>query len=462
MTVLVLLPMPQAQAAAMKRGSSGREVRYLQQNLIGLGYLSGSDDGSYGPGTEAAVEAFQADYGLSVDGNAGESTQTALRNAMVRLQVELSKLGYAPGGADGHYGSNTKAAVKAFQRDQGLKQTGIACPDTRDAIDEVCGGMRAGSGIARGSSGTQVRYMQLALIGLGYLDGSADGSYGPMTVSAVRRFQDAYGLSVDGSAGRMTMTALKNAVVALQSDLARRGYESGTINGIYGNGTRSAVRAFQRNRGISDTGIAGPATMTALYGYSLADSGDDEEKADKTEIKPLYQNVDYSQIRYYNNGWKYTTVRKSGCAGVAVAMAMNALLDTERYTGQNIMQWFADEGYYWGEGTVQKGLWDYPREKGLNSTYCDSAKTLISHLKKGRLAVALVKDKTGDAYFANTGAKGHYILVSGYRNRDGEDQVFINNPLSYKASTWFDIDDLMDNLCNDWEGYENSFVIIYD
>ena len=125
------------------------------------------------------------------------------------------------------------------------------------------------------------------------------------------------------------------------------------------------------------------------------------------------------------------------------------------------MQWFANNGYYYGSGTYQEGIWKYPRNLGLNSTYCDTAKDLIAHLKKGRLAVALIKDKTGDEFFTYAGSKGHYILVSGYREFNGEDQVYINNPLSWKSSKWFDVEDLMDNACNDWQGYENSFVVIY-
>jgi peptidoglycan hydrolase-like protein with peptidoglycan-binding domain len=38
-TILSLMPLTRADAAVMKHGSRGTEVRYLQQNLIGLGYL---------------------------------------------------------------------------------------------------------------------------------------------------------------------------------------------------------------------------------------------------------------------------------------------------------------------------------------------------------------------------------------------------------------------------------------
>ena len=92
-TVLSLLPLASTQAATLKQGSKGTDVKQLQKNLIGLGFLEGSADGSYGSKTKAAVKEFQAEFGLSPDGNAGDATQAAVENAVVRLQVELKNAG---------------------------------------------------------------------------------------------------------------------------------------------------------------------------------------------------------------------------------------------------------------------------------------------------------------------------------------------------------------------------------
>lgn len=441
-TVLVLTPGLRAEAAALKQGSKGTEVKHLQQNLIGLGFLEGSADGSYGGKTKAAVKDFQTEFGLEPDGNAGEATQAAVRNAIVRLQVELKNAGYAPGSADGHFGSKTKNALRDYQADHGLEVTGTAGRATWSELDRGSEGIRGG---ASARTAEQVRQLQQALIGLGYMEGTADGSYGPKTREAVRSFQRAYGLGADGSAGPDTMTALKNAVTALQSDLARRGFYTGTVDSSFGKGTQSAVKAYQRHVGLDQTGIAGSGTMEKLCGYSLGGSEEGTEQKDtwKIWIDSLYQDGDYSRVFY---GDRYsTTVHKSGCAGVATAMALNAMLDTDEFTGMNVMQWFADHGYYRGSGTYHNGVLKYPRTLGLNTTYCSKSGTLISHLKKGRLAVVLIKDKTGKATFTYSGGGGHYVLVSGYREKDGVDQVFVNNPLSYKASRWYDLKDLTRN-----------------
>ncbi|MBQ7794873.1 MAG: spore cortex-lytic enzyme [Clostridia bacterium] len=70
---LVMLLQPQAYALS-RRGSQGSEVRQIQQRLIQWGYLSGSVDGIYGAKTEAAVKRFQRNNGLTPDGIAGAAT----------------------------------------------------------------------------------------------------------------------------------------------------------------------------------------------------------------------------------------------------------------------------------------------------------------------------------------------------------------------------------------------------
>ena len=60
----------------------------------------------------------------------------------------------------------------------------------------------------RGSSGATVTEIQTRLKSWGYYDGAVDGVYGSRTEAAVRWFQQANGLSVDGQAGAQTLAAL--------------------------------------------------------------------------------------------------------------------------------------------------------------------------------------------------------------------------------------------------------------
>ena len=72
-------PVPQETAAAttyktLRRGDRGQDVVSMQQALTALGYLKGASDGNFGTGTKTAVENFQKDNGLDVDGIAGAKT----------------------------------------------------------------------------------------------------------------------------------------------------------------------------------------------------------------------------------------------------------------------------------------------------------------------------------------------------------------------------------------------------
>ena len=70
--------------ATVSRGSTGKDVTALQTYLIHLGYSCGDNgaDGVFGSGTRAAVRDFQRDHGLTVDGIAGRKTWAALFEAL--------------------------------------------------------------------------------------------------------------------------------------------------------------------------------------------------------------------------------------------------------------------------------------------------------------------------------------------------------------------------------------------
>ena len=81
MTVLAVshnLSRPEAEGSTVytlsKLGSIGEEVRKIQTKLKSLGYYKGSVDGIYGTATRNAVKAFQKNCGITVDGVAGPKT----------------------------------------------------------------------------------------------------------------------------------------------------------------------------------------------------------------------------------------------------------------------------------------------------------------------------------------------------------------------------------------------------
>ncbi len=139
------------ESKVLKLGSKGDKVKALQTNLNSLGYKAGTPDGQFGSGTQDAVIRFQRTYGLTVDGQAGPNTQEAISKTLnyknkgilskgqvseeVRaLQNKLKSLGYLSTAADGAFGVNTEAAVKAFQEDNGLSVDGLAGQTTQENL----------------------------------------------------------------------------------------------------------------------------------------------------------------------------------------------------------------------------------------------------------------------------------------------------------------------------------------
>jgi N-acetylmuramoyl-L-alanine amidase len=106
----------------------------------------------------------------------------------------------------------------------------------------------------------------------------------PVTEAAVQAFQRHHGLPDHGRGDEATWLALVEAswrlgerslrliaphqrgddVAALQTALARLGFDSGRIDGIFGPATARALADFQRNCGLDADGVCGPFTVHAL------------------------------------------------------------------------------------------------------------------------------------------------------------------------------------------------------
>ena len=309
----------------IKSGSSGEAVKSLQTKLKALGLYSGEITGNVGSKTEAAIKAFQAKYGLTADGIAGPQTLakidaayaasgsssssssssstsglklgsqgTAVRN----LQQDLTTLGYYWAEITGNFGSKTETAVKRFQEENGLTADGVAGTKTLNAIAAAVakkGGSSASSSTSSGtalklnSQGTKVSRLQQDLKQLGYYYAEITGNFGEKTEAAVKKFQQAKGLTADGVAGTNTLNAIASAIAAaggstssgtgtsgmklgstgddvraLQQNLTTLGYYYGDITGRYGSLTQQAVKKFQKAKGLTADGVAGTSTVNAI------------------------------------------------------------------------------------------------------------------------------------------------------------------------------------------------------
>jgi peptidoglycan hydrolase-like protein with peptidoglycan-binding domain len=125
--------------------------------------------------------------------------------------------------------------------------------------------------VKAGDSGDTVTAIQYLLRQAGQ-DIDADGDFGDQTEKAVRAFQKAKRLTVDGIVGPQTWAALfvtvkkgdqGDAVSAAQTLLAARGQDV-EVDGDFGDETDKAVRAFQKAKGLTVDGVVGSQTWSAL------------------------------------------------------------------------------------------------------------------------------------------------------------------------------------------------------
>lgn len=148
--------------------------------------------------------------------------------------------------------------------------------------------------LKKGDKGLQVTYLQYALHIMCCTPGGFDGSFGAGTEAAVRKYQNKYGLSVDGQVGDATWNNLVGEIKIIQRALSNKKYYSSYIDGIAGEGTYNAVVKFQKDHGLSVDGQVGDSTRAKLMGGTSSGSG--------TSGFPLKQGSSGDNVLYLQYG----------------------------------------------------------------------------------------------------------------------------------------------------------------
>ncbi len=213
---------------------------------------------------------------------------------------------------NGTSGSWYKVSVGGKSGYVGKKYISVSTSKSSSSSSKSSGSSSSSSGgtCKQGDTGESVKKVQKRLKTLGYYSGSIDGDYGAGTKSAVRDFQKRNGLSTNGEVNSATLKKLNSsdakkasssgsgssssdgtcrpgdtgdAVKKVQKRLQKLGYYSGTIDGDYGNGTKSAVKAFQNRNGLKTSGEVNSATLKKLNSSDAKKASSSDSGGMKTE-----------------------------------------------------------------------------------------------------------------------------------------------------------------------------------
>ena len=373
----------------------------------------------YAPGKALSTDAdAQQHYAYLQTGSTGKNVSV--------LQEALRELEFYAGAADGSYGANTAAAVKAFQKKNGIRQDSIASPEVQKLIFEGkplnARGKKVSVAIlpnyaveefSVGDKGWQVTELQNTLKALGYYTAATpSGVYDTATQNAVKKFQTDHKLTVDGVAGKKTMRLLsllavtptpspkaaavvpaatstpltaKNVVVMkngtkgtevtkLQYRLMELGYYNCRADGVYDSDEIEAVKEFQRKNGLSVDGVAGLETQKAMYAASAVAAFTPLPVASVSPT-PIVASTPYP----------VNQTLKTGSSGELVSALQTRLKALGYFTG-------TVDGQY-GSGTAQ-AVKNFQRANGLNPDGVAGTQTLTRLYVSGTAIAAATPKPT--------------------------------------------------------------------
>ena len=257
--------------------------------------------------------------------------KTGVSEYVTKLQERLNALGYNCGEADGIFGSGTRVQVLAFQEEQGLAADGIVGTATWAAL---------------------------------YAN-QADTPETPEEPTEPENPTEPEAPSEDYTTFPeiyMYKRGVEEYVKKLQERLNLLGYDCGTVDGIFGAGTRTQVVAFQNDQGLTADGIVGTATWKALYSTGGIGSGDEQKPEIPAEpeapAEPEMPTEDYTSFpeiyQYQSNPYVTKLQERLNALGYDIGCAPTGYFGSATY--QQVVAFQQAQGLV-ADGIVGAATW---------------------------------------------------------------------------------------------------------
>ena len=286
----------------LDKGSPVDEVSRLQRRLMQLGCMLGAVDGDYGGNTRRGVRLFQHYNGLNVTGIADEKTQQVIFSTdakattypiMVKgaegdevrqLQSRLITLGFMRGTPDGSFGPGTETGVRALQtymRELEIERLRTEIRTSQSAATGIVPAQPDATALPDAQSESTADADEIPLTPTVEVTGVAD----PLLLD------EFYAESFPAIPSAMRNGDANPNVERVQRRLGALEYIYTNPDGAFGNGTETAVRAFQERNKLPVDGIAGAQTLELLF-----------SKDARVQIKPYILKVSIENQRVYAYG----------------------------------------------------------------------------------------------------------------------------------------------------------------
>jgi peptidoglycan hydrolase-like protein with peptidoglycan-binding domain len=327
-------------------------VQELQRELNQLGYSAGPADGLIGARTREAIQAYQRDQNLLVDGQATPALLSHVRataqsrvpapappppepwsQQTAEVQEALRSLGYTGAWPTGRLTEETRNAIRSYEADHGLLITG---EPSAALLRHMRQRVEAAAPPPTAVDASTIAGIQSELRRRGYAIPQVSGRMDAQTRQAIREYQQGQGVSATGEPSTALLDELRDADTepapadsllsreqraAAQRALNARGYDAGPADGVLGPRSRVAVRKFQADNTLTPTGELTPRTLELLGVIAAA-----TPEPAPTEVQPLRLRVrdDFADGDYTRNpAWRIASgsfqVRSGGLNSVTAA-----------------------------------------------------------------------------------------------------------------------------------------------
>lgn len=308
-------------------------VLEIQRELNQRGYRAGPADGLMGSRTREAIQAYQREQDLLVDGQASVALLSHLRSTassrtpvapppvsaaqpVGEIQDALRSLGYPVGRSSERITDEIRAAIRSYESDHGLLMSG---EPSAELLRHMRGRVAAAAPSATEVDANTLARIQAELRLRGYPVPLVSGRMDTQTRQAIREYQQGQGAPVTGEPSLNLLEELRSASAepaptvvsreqraAAQRALSARGYDAGPPDGVLGPRSRVAIQKFQTSNNLSPTGELSSATLELLgIGAAATTPPPVAVKPYRLRVRDDFTDGDYAR----NPTWRITAGR---------------------------------------------------------------------------------------------------------------------------------------------------------